>query len=103
MSTEHTIEQFCSRQINRREHHGIEENLVSTSCSRRSHCSHAISPYENMKVIQFVTKCCAGMDVEPTKVINELLSFEDKKEILRGELSEEAMRVFVGMWDEMAC
>tara|TARA_R110002110_G_C13467715_1_gene719478 strand:- start:3559 stop:3768 length:210 start_codon:yes stop_codon:yes gene_type:complete len=54
--------------------------------------------YLNQTLVEFVTKCCVGLGVAPECVLDCMLCEADKQEIIRGELSVEVMRLFIGMW-----
>ena len=49
---------------------------------------------------KFVAKACAGLNINHKKIINDLLSDEDKQDIINGYVAIECMRQFIKLWIE---
>lgn len=95
MSIEDVIQQFCSRYKAQREQRGNARVPEITGCSQ---CSQPKTSKEDLILVEFVKKCCIGFDVDPINVIDGMLDEDNKQEIIRGEISEEAMRLFIKSW-----
>jgi hypothetical protein len=47
---------------------------------------------------QFVTRCCSGLQIDPQKVIDRLLSADDEQDVINGEVPAESLRLHIELW-----
>lgn len=52
------------------------------------------------KLIRFVEQCCTGPSVSAQQVIEHLLSVDDERDIINGEVPEESLRLHIKLWVE---
>jgi hypothetical protein len=46
----------------------------------------------------FVARCCFGLNIDPLQVIDNLLSLEDRQDIINGDISHECLRAHIEAW-----
>lgn len=46
----------------------------------------------------FVTRCCEDLEVSASKVIDDLLSTDDEKDILNGDITEQEVIWIIKLW-----
>jgi len=105
MTLEAVIKRFCSYCINEREQTGNARTTENTGCSRCSHCSpelnvplQVVPKPKEIDLPAFVGRCCYGSKVSPKQVIYDLLSSEDRQDIINGDISVECLRAHIEEW-----
>lgn len=97
MSLATVIEQFRSRYSKQCEQSENSASLDVIECSQRSLCSQQVSDSKPF-LMQLVSNACVGLQADPQKVIDRLLSTTDEQDILNGLTPRAMLRAHIQLW-----
>ena len=88
---------------------GLIEHMTATSATlatqaqinTNSVATVAVTePSNQEKLTQFVQKCCISFPGITQQVIDNLLSVDDEIDIINGDMSADALRLYIQVWIE---